>query len=54
MFNFTSKELDVNGNLCEILEKCFDYANNQRKMIENENDSQIRDYRDIHEEQRTK
>ena len=49
-----SKELNVSGNVCEILEKCFEYTNKHRKTIENEQDSQFKDYRDFDPEKRTK
>ena len=55
MFNNISKELNVNGNdiVCEIIDKYFEYTNKQRKIIEDENDSQFNDYRDNDEEERT-
>ena len=55
MFNTISKELNVNGkdNVCEIIDKCFEYTNEQRKIIEDENDSKFKDYRDIDVEERT-
>ena len=31
VFNIISKELDNNGNVCEILERCFEYTNKHRK-----------------------
>ena len=46
MLNINSKELDNNGNVCENLEKYFEYTNKHRKIIENEYDSQFYDYRD--------
>ena len=50
-----SKELNVigNGNVCEIINKYFEYTNEQRKKIEDEYDSQFKDYRDNDEEERT-
>ena len=54
VFNFISKELDINGNVCEILERYFEYTNKHRKITENEYDSQFNDYRDNGEEERTK
>ena len=54
VFNIISKEVAVNGNLCEILDLCFEYTKKQRKIIEDEYDSQIDDYRDNDEEERTK
>ena len=55
MFNIISKELNVNGedNVCEIINKYFEYTNKQRKLIEDEYDSQFNDYRDIDKEERT-
>ena len=55
VFNIISKELDinVNGNVCEILDKYFEYTKKQRKIIEDEYDSQFNDHRDIDEEERT-
>ena len=47
VLNNIAKELDFNGNKCEILNKYFEYENKQRKIIENENDLQYKDYRDI-------
>ena len=52
VINIISKELNVRGNKCEILDKYFEYTNEQRKIIEGENDSQFKDYRDIDEEGR--
>ena len=55
VFNFISKELNVNGNdnVCEIINKHFEYTNEQRKILEDEYDSKIKDYRDFDEEERT-
>ena len=53
MFNIISKELDINGNACEILEKYFEYTNEQRNIIEGEYDSQFKEYRENDEEERT-
>ena len=56
VFNIISKELNVNGNdedVCEIINKYFEYTNKQRKIIEDEYDSNFKDYRDIDEEERT-
>ena len=54
VFNIISKELDINGKVCEILERCFEYTNKHRKLTKDENDSQFIDYRDNNEEERTK
>ena len=54
MFNTNLKELNTNGNICEILDKNFEYATKQRKRIEDEYGSQFDDNRDNDEEERTK
>ena len=54
MLNTILKELNTNGNICEILGKNFEYTIRQRKIIEDEYDSQFDDYRDNDEEERTK
>ena len=56
VFNIISKELNVNGNdedVCEIINKYFEYTNEQRKLLEDEYDSKFKDYRDIDVEERT-
>ena len=55
VFNIISKELDrnENANVCEILDKYFEYTEEQRKIIEEKYDSQFNDYRDNDEEERT-
>ena len=45
-----SKELGVNSNICEILEKYFEYTKKTWKILENEFDSQFENYRDINQE----
>ena len=45
VFNIISKELNVNGNRFDILDKFFEYTNKRRKIIEIEYDSQFEDYR---------
>ena len=47
VFIIISKEIGVNGNICEILDKYFEYTIKHRKIIGNEYDSQFDDYRDI-------
>ena len=49
-----SKELNSNGKISEILDKYFEYTNKHRKIIEDDYDSQFKDYRDFEEEKRTK
>ena len=55
VFNIISKELNLNGNdnVCDIVNKYFEYTNEQRKLVEDEYDSQFKDYRDNDEEERT-
>ena len=55
VFNIISKELNFNGNdnVCEIINKYFEYTNEQQKILEDEHDSQFNDYRDNDEEERT-
>ena len=53
VFNIISKELDIIGNVCKILDKYFEYTNEQRKIIEDEYDSQFNHYRYNDEEERT-
>ena len=38
VFNIISKELDVNGNICEILEKNFEFLNKYEKLCAKEFD----------------
>ena len=54
VFNIISKELDINGKLCEILEKYFEYINKLRKLIDNNYDSQLEDYRDKNRDEKSK
>ena len=55
VFKIISKELNVNvnGNVCEIIDKYFENTNKQIKRKEDEFDSQFKDYRDNVEEERT-
>ena len=54
MFNIVSEELNVNGNICEILEEFFEYTKKHRKIMENEHHSQFKDYRDINQDEKSK
>ena len=47
MFNIISKELNVNGNVCDILEKYFEFLNKYEKQYTKEFDSNYDHYRDI-------
>ena len=49
VFNIISKELNVNGNICEILEKYFNFLNKYEKQYAKEFDSKYDDYRDENE-----
>ena len=49
-----SQELVVDVNICETLDKYFEYTNKHRKTTQDEYDSQYKDYRDIDHEERTK
>ena len=55
VFNIISKELNINDidNVCEIINKYFEYTNEQRKIIEDKYDLQFNDYRDIDEQERS-
>ena len=47
VFNIVSKELNVNSNICDILEKYFEFLNIFEKQNAKEFDSNYDDYRDI-------
>ena len=52
VFNVISKELNVNENICEILEKYFKFLNKLEKQYAKEFDSKYDDYRDIDQKQK--
>ena len=52
VFNNISKELSVNGNICNLLEKYFEFLNKYEKQYANEFDSNYDDYRDINRKER--
>ena len=54
VFNIVSKELNVNGNICEILEKYFEFLNKYEKQYAKEFDSKYDDYRDIDQKEKEK
>ena len=54
VFNNISKELNVIGNVCQIIDKYFEYTNKHRKIPENEYVSQFMDYRDTDQKEITK
>ena len=53
-YNKISKELNVNGKICETLDIYFDYTIKHRKILEDEYDSQFDEYRKINQKERTK
>ena len=54
VFDFISKELSVNGNICEILEKSFlVFLNKYEKQYVEKFDSKYDDYRDINGKEET-
>ena len=54
VFDIFSKELNVNGNICEILEKYFNFLNKHEKQYTKEFDSKYDDYRDIDQKEKEK
>ena len=53
VFNNISKELIVNGNICDLLEKYFKILNKYEKQYAKEFDSKNDDYRDIAQKEKT-
>ena len=53
VFNTISKELSVNGNICDLLGKYFKILNKYEKQYGKEFDSRYDDYRDINEKEKT-
>ena len=54
MFNIISKQLNVDGNECEILEKYSEFLNEHEKQYANEFGLKYVDYRDIDQKEKTK
>ena len=54
VFKIISKELKINCNVCEILDKCLDDIKRNRNLLEDEYDSQFEDYRDMNADDKTK
>ena len=52
VFNIISKELNVNGNICDLLEKHFKFLNKYEKQFAKEFDSNYNDYRDIDQKEK--
>ena len=53
VFNTISKELNVNGNICDLLEKYFESLNKYEKQYAKEFDSDYDDYRHIDQKEKT-
>ena len=53
VFNIISKKLNVNGNICDLLEKYFKFLNKYEKKYAKEFDSKNDDYRDIDQKEKT-
>ena len=49
-----SQDLGVNGKIYKILDIYFGYTNEHRKRIENEYDSQFKNYREIDQDEKNK
>ena len=54
VFNIFSKEINVNGNICDILEKYFEFLNKHEKQYEKEFDSKYDENRDINQKEKEK
>ena len=54
VFNIISKELNVNGNVCDILVKYFEFLNKLEKEYAKEFDSKYDDFRDIDQKEKDK
>ena len=54
VFNIISKELNVNGNICENLEKYFEFSNKYEEQYAKEFHSKYDDYRDIDRKKKKK
>ena len=54
VFNIISKELNFNGNICDILEKYFEFLNKYEKQYGKEFDSNYDEYRDINQKEKEK
>ena len=54
VFKIISKELNVVGNICDILEKYFEFLKKHEKQYGKEFDSNYNDYRDINQKEKEK
>ena len=53
VYHFISKELNVNSNICDLLEKYFEILGNYEKLYAKEFGSKFEDYRDINQKEKT-
>ena len=53
MFNTISKELNVNGNFCDLLETYFEFLKKYEKLYAEEFDSKSEDYTHINQKEKT-
>ena len=53
VFNITSKELNIDGIICEILGKYFEFLYKDEKQYAKDFDSKYDDYRDIDKKEKT-
>ena len=54
VFNILSKEINVNGNVCEILGKSFEFLNKYEKQYAKEFDSKYDDFRNVDQKEKEK
>ena len=52
VFNVISKNLNVNGNECQIIEKYFEFLKEHEKLYAKEFKSKYDDYRDINKKEK--
>ena len=52
VFNNISKELNVNGNIYDLLEKYFEFLSKYENLYAKEHDSEYEDYRDINQREK--
>ena len=54
VFTTISKELHIDGNVCEIMDKYFEYTNKFKQTFKTEFYRQFEDYSDINQDGKTK
>ena len=52
VFKIVSKKLNVNGNVCDLLEKYFEFLIKYGKLYAKEFDSKYEDYIDTHQKEK--